>query len=204
MKAHDEKRSTVNHERDHPAGPPAAAVRPTRGGIGRSTSAAAEAVSDALRRHENPALSRRRRTAGLALGAITAFAPVAAYQVGLLRHLPDPPLPGLDSDAVDASGEAYQRYKTPDAALGIASYALTLALAGMGPADRATSRPWIPIALAAKVAVDTASALYLTAEQLTKHRKVCTYCTAATVLTLAMPAQVLPEARAAWRSWRHR
>ncbi|PPK98158.1 vitamin K epoxide reductase family protein [Kineococcus xinjiangensis] len=188
--------------RERPAGPPAASVRPSSSGIGRSSSEAAEAVSDALRRGAGPYLDRRRRTAALALAAISAFVPVAAYQSGVLRHLPDPPLPGLDSDAVDASGEAYNGWKTPDAALGIASYAVTLALAGMGSADRATSRPWIPLALAAKVGVDVASALYLSAEQVTKHKKLCTYCTVASAFTVAMLPQVLPEARAAWRSWR--
>ncbi len=190
--------------RRRPAGPPSAAVRGSSGGIGRSSNPAAEAVSDTLRRGGGPFLARRRRTAGLALAAIGAFVPVAAYQTGLLRHLPDPPLPGLDSDAVDASGEAYQLLLTSDAALGIASYASTLALAAMGPADRATTKPWLPLALAGKVALDAAVALYLTAEQLTKHRQVCTYCTAASVLTLAMVPQVIPEARRSWRTWRSR
>ncbi len=186
------------------AGPPAARVRPSSSGIGRSSSTSAEAVSDGLRRGASTSLTRRRRTAALALGAITAFVPVAAYQTGLMRHLPDPPLPGLDSDAVDASGEAYNLYNTPDAALGIGSYAATLALAAMGPADRANSNPWLPLALAAKVAFDAAGALYLTAEQLTKHKRLCTYCTAASVLTLAMIPQVLPDARSAWLAWRNR
>ncbi len=83
----------------------------------------AEAVSDAMRRGGGQSLDRRRRVAGLALGAISCLIPVAAYQVGVLRHLPDPPIPGLDSDTVDASGEAYQRFLTADAALGISSYA---------------------------------------------------------------------------------
>lgn len=188
--------------RTRPAGPPAASVRGSSGGVGRSSSAAAEAVSDAMRRAAGRTMTRRRRTAGLALAAISAFVPVAAYQVGLLRHLPDPPLPGLDSDAVDASGEAYQTLLTPDAALGIASYAATLALTAMGPANRASTKPWLPLALAGKVGFDAANALYLTAEQLTKHRRMCTYCTAASALTLAMVPQVIPEAKEAWRSWR--
>lgn len=96
---------------------------------------------------------------------------VAAYQFGLLRHLPEPPLPGLDSDRVDATGEAYQLLKTPDAALGLASYAATLALAGMGSRDRAQDRPWLPLALAAKTVLDAASGAYLALEQGTKHKR---------------------------------
>lgn len=121
--------STLSQRR-RPAGPSAGAVRGSAGGIGRSSSPEAEAISDAMRRGASRNLARRRRTAALALAAISSFVPVAAYQTGLLRHLPDPPLPGLDSDAVDASGEAYHLLLTSDAALGIGSYAVTLALAG--------------------------------------------------------------------------
>lgn len=181
--------------------PRAADVRPPDRGVGRSGDAAAESVSDDLRRGAGSDLARRRRVAGLALGAIASFATVAVYQFGLVPHLPDPPLPGLDSDRVDASGEAYTFGRTPDSALAMGSYAATLALAGMGGRDR---HPLIPLALAAKVAVDAAGAAYLTAEQLTKHRKVCTYCTVASVLTFAMVPAVVPEARAAWRALRAR
>lgn len=54
------------------------------------------------------ALVRRRRwVAGLTLLASAAYGVVAAYQFGLVRHLPQPPLWWLDADRVDASGEAY-------------------------------------------------------------------------------------------------
>ena len=46
-----------------------------------------------------------------------------------LRRVPEPPLPFLGADAVDAAGEAYQRLKTPDAAIGLPSAGVTLALA---------------------------------------------------------------------------
>jgi len=41
------------------------------------------------------------------------------YQLGLLRRVPELPLPGVDADAVDASGEAYVLFGTPDSALGL-------------------------------------------------------------------------------------
>ena len=129
---------------------------------------------------------------------------VAAYQFGLLRHLPEPPLPRLDSDRVDASGEAYQFLKTPDAALGMANYAATLALAGMGGRDRAQDRPWLPLALAAKTALDAASGVYLALEQGTKHKRFCTWCLIAAGSSLAMVPVALPEARTAWRQLRQK
>ncbi len=192
--------------RRRPSGPPASAVGGRSGGIGRSTSDAAEAVSDDLRRGAGALLDRRRRLAGLSLGSIAAFAGVAAYQTGVIRHLPEPPIGVLDADSVDASGEAYQRLKTPDAALGIASSAITLALIGMGDARRAEERPWVPLAMAAKVGFDALGGLYLTAEQATKHRKFCGWCLVATAAYLAMVPQAMPEARVALselRSARH-
>ncbi len=194
--------SRQNGKRDRPAGPAAGQARGSSGGVGRSTSAAAEGVSDALRRQADPFLDRRRRIAGLTLGAMGSFGMVAAYQFGLLRHLPEPPLPGLEADRVDASGEAYQLFKTPDASLGLASSAVTLILAGMGGADRSAVRRWVPMAMLAKVAGDAAFGLYLTLEQGTKHRRFCSWCLLATALSLATVPQALPEAAAALRSKR--
>lgn len=183
-------------------GPPAAAAGGRSGGIGRSSSDAAEAVSDDLRRGAGELLDRRRRLAGLSLGSIAAFLGVAAYQTGVVRHLPEPPIGLLDADAVDASGEAYQQLKTPDAALGIASSAVTLVLIGMGDARRARERPWVPLAMAAKIGFDALGGLYLTAEQASKHRKFCGWCLAATAAYLAMVPHAVPEARVALREVR--
>ena len=185
-----------------PAGPPAKQVRGDSGGVGRSSSEGAERVSDDLRRRASPHLRQRRRQTALMLGATAAMGVVALYQTGLVRHLPDPPLPGFDSDRVDASGEAYETLKTPDATLGIASYGATLALVGMGGAERAESRPWIPLLAAAKLGYDGAGAAWLTAEQITKHRALCFYCLLASAATWAALAQAVPEARYALRSLR--
>jgi uncharacterized membrane protein len=185
------------------AGPPAATVRPTHGGIGRAASAAGEQVSDDLRRGSGDHLEQRRRVAALSLLATGALGVVAAYQNGLIRSVPEPPLPLLDADRVDASGEAYGTLRTPDAALGIVSYGITLALAGMGARDRARRMPLVPLALAAKVAVDTLGSLFLTAEQATRHRRFCSWCLTAAAASVAMVPAVVPEARAAWRTLRN-
>ncbi len=185
-----------------PSGPPAKAARGKSGGLGRSRSPQAERVSDDLRRRTSADLRRRRRETALLLGATAAMGVVSLYQTGIIRHLPDPPLPGFDSDRVDASGEAYETLKTPDSTLGIASYGATLALIGMGAADRATRQPWIPLLATAKLGYDGAGAAWLTAEQISKHRALCFYCLLASGATWAALAQAVPEARAAWRSLR--
>ena len=171
--------------------------------FGRSTSAEAEAVSRDLRRGDDGWLRRRRRVGALSLSAMGSMGVVAAYQMGLIRRPPEPRVRFLDAEKVDASGEAYQFLKTPDAALGLASYAVTLALAGMGDRNRARRQPWIPLALAAKVGLDAVAGVLLTAEQASKHRRFCSWCLASSAASVAMVPQVLPEAREAWHRLRH-
>lgn len=188
--------------RQRPSGPPAASVRPRSGGVGRPGSVAAERVSDDLRRGTGQYLEQRRWIAGLSSLAAAALGTVGLYQFGLLRRVPEPRLPGLGADAVDASGEAYQLLRTPDAALGLVSAGVTLALAGMGDRDRARDTPWLPLALAAKTAADAAGGLYLFAEQVTRHRRVCSWCTVAAVAQVATLPLAVPEARSALRRLR--
>lgn len=161
-------------------------------------------MSDDLRRHTGDFLDERRRLAALSLAASGAMGVVAAYQTGLLRRLPEPPLPMLDAERVDASGEAYVQLRVPDAALGLLSYAATLALATMGDRDRSRDLPLLPLAVLGKVAVDALGGLYLTLEQGTKHQRFCSWCLLASGASLAMVPAALPEARAAWRALRGR
>lgn len=185
--------------RSRVSGPAAEDVRGRTDGIGRSSTPAGEAVSDALRRGSGDYLENRRRVAALVLGGMGPLGVVAAYQFGLMRRPPEPPVGLLDAAGVDASGEAYQYLKTPDAALGLASFAATLVLAGMGPAERAQSRPWIPMALAAKVVTDAFWGVFLSVEQGSKHRRFCSWCLLAALTSVAAVPQAFPEARAAWR-----
>lgn len=133
----------------------------------------------------------------LSLAAAGCMGFIAAYQMGIIRHLPEPPLPKMDADKVDASDEAYSYFSTPDAVLGLASYAVTGVLASMGGRDRAANRPWIPLAMAGKVAFDAAGAAKLTWDQWAKHKAFCFWCLTAAAATFAMVPLVFAEARAA-------
>ena len=194
----------MSSTRLHPAGPPAASIRPGSGGVGRGSTPAAEAVSDALRRGAGDFLEQRRRMGWIQVLAGGTLGVVALYQFGVLKTVPEPSLPGLDADRVDASGEAYSFLKTPDSTIGMTSAGVSLVLAGMGGAKRYEEQPWIPLALLAKSVVDTLGGLYLTAEQVTKHKKVCSWCTVSSALLLLTVPTALPEARAAWRALRSR
>ncbi len=170
--------------------------------LSRQATPASIAVSRDLRTDASPFVRRRRTAAGLALTAVGSLTVVALYQFGLIRHLPDPPLPGFDSDRVDASGEAYQPGATPDSTLAIASYGVTLALIGMGPANRWRTAPVLPLLAAAKAGADAAGGLVLTAEQLSQHRAVCGWCITASAASVGTFALTLPEAASAWRARR--
>lgn len=165
---------------------------------------AARRLSHTLREGDGPFLNDRRRVAGLMLGAASAMGVVAAYQIGLIRHLPDLPLPYFDAERVDASPQSYKLGSAPDGAWGLVSYASTFALAAVGGTDRARRYPLLPLALAARVGVQAAFAGKLTVDQWTKHRAFCAWCLAAAGATFAAVPAVLPEAKAAWENLRGR
>ncbi len=142
-------------------------------------------------------LPQRRGIVGLALVATCSMGLISLYQMGIIKHLPELPLRGLDADKVDASAEAYSRFATPDGALGLGSYAVTLGLAAMGGKDRAREQPWIPLALAAKVAFDTSQAVRLFIDQRTKYHAWCFWSLLAASSTIAAVPLVIPEAYAA-------
>ncbi len=161
-----------------------------------------EELSRQLREGSGEFLAQRRKVAGLALAAAGSMGLITLYQLGVIKHLPDPPLPGFDSDKVDAAAEAYSMFSMPDGPIGLGSYAATLGLAAMGGENRAVERLLIPLALAAKVTLDALQAGKLTVDQVKDHRALCLWCLVAAGATFAAVPQVIPEARAALRHLR--
>lgn len=153
----------------------------------------AEMLSQQLRHSSSPFMHLRRWIFGLSTLSALSMEFISLYQMGIIGHLPDPPLPHIDSDAVDASATAYEKLETPDAVLGMVNYGVTMMLTAMGAPDRAEKQPWIPLAMAAKTAFDTYNAAKLYFTQ--KNKKTyCIYCiTAATATALTVPL-ALPEA----------
>jgi hypothetical protein len=151
-------------------------------------------LSRQLREDDDGFLSHRRGIVACGLAAAGAMGLITLYQIGIIKHLPEPPLPGLDADKVDASEEAYSYFQTPDAFIGLGSYAVTMGLAAMGGKDRAAIHPWIPLALLAKTAADTAQAARLTIDQWTKHKAFCLWCLLAATATFVSLPLAVPEA----------
>ena len=159
----------------------------------------ARRISRELREGDSANLRRRRGVIALSLVASGSMSLITLYQMGLIEHLPEPPLPMMNADKVDASAEAYQRFSMPDAILGLGSLAATMSLAAMGGSDRARTAPWIPLALAAKVAFDVINAGKLSVDQWTKHKAFCFWCLIAAGATFATAPLVVPEAMEAIR-----
>lgn len=154
-------------------------------------------LSHELRLAQTPDLHRRRWIIGLSLlGTVMAQA-VTLYQTGVIRRLPDPPLPSVDSNKVDASEYAYKRLNTPDALMMLVSYGATAWLASVGGKDRATDTPLLPIAMGLKVLGDAAFALELGREEWQENKALCAYCQVATLASLASLPLAFPEVRKA-------
>jgi hypothetical protein len=158
-----------------------------------------EVLSYQWRTDTGPLLAERRVIAGLSLLAMSTMGLVALYQIGILKKLPDPPFPGFDANAVHSSREAYAQFALPDAVLGMGSYAVTLALTAAGGKDRVSVQPWLPLALAVKVAFDIIQAGRLLASEVVRQRVLSLWSLIAVGTTVAAGPHAIPEARAALR-----
>jgi hypothetical protein len=162
----------------------------------------AEDLGRELRESEGEFLGNRRAATLLTVAGMASLAAVALYQMGIFRRLPEPGIPGLDAERVNGSAEAYGLLKTPDAVLGLGSYAATLGLITMGGGDRAQTRSWLPLALAAKCGLDTAQAARLTGKSWLRFRAFSLYSLVTALSTFLVFPLVLPEAKAAWSKLR--
>jgi hypothetical protein len=162
-----------------------------------------ENLSLRLRRGRDLFLERRRGMVSLSLAGMGSLGVIALYQMGIITHLPDPPLPGFDADKVHGSAKAYALLAAPDGALGLGSYAGTAILATIGGPDRAVEEPWIPLLLAGKIAFDVLQAARLSWNEVAEQHalSVWSLCTVAATGTTAV--LVVPEARAALRCLAH-
>jgi uncharacterized membrane protein len=153
----------------------------------------AEMLSQQLRKSSSLFLNLRRAIFGLSMISTLSMEFISLYQMGIIGHLPDPPLPHINSDEIDASAKAYEKLETPDAVLGMLNYGVTMMLTAMGAPNRAEKQPWIPLAMSGKTAFDTYNAAKLYFTQTRKH-VYCIYCITAALATALTVPLTLPEA----------
>ena len=161
-------------------------------------------LSRQLREGQAPELRARRRIVGFSLVGVLMAQIVSLYQVGLVKHLPDPPFAVFDSDKVDASDYAYKRFLTADGFLMLMSYATTAWLAGTGGEKRSQTHSYLSLLMGAKIALDLVSAAELAREEWNDNKKLCPYCQTATLASLASLLLAWPELKSAWKNWRSR
>ena len=109
--------------------------------------------------------------------ALATLVPVALYQTGVIKSLPDPPGEWFASERITKSKDAYP-LGIPDALPGLASYSATLALALLAPGDPLARR-----LLGPKLALDGAVAGFNFAKQIVKYRKLCSWCSGTSLAT---------------------
>lgn len=156
-------------------------------------------LSRELRGGSSPELVRRRWIIGLSMVGAAAAQIVSLFQTGIIKRLPDPPLPIFDSAKVDASDYAYKRLRSPDGPIMLVSYAITAWLAAAGGERRARTMPWLPTLMGAKIAYDVVTAFVLAREEWAENKALCAYCQAATAASIASLALALPELATAAR-----
>jgi uncharacterized membrane protein len=164
-------------------------------------------LSDAWRTDRpGPELRRRRRVVGGTMLSTVCMAVATLYQTGVVRRIPELPLGPFDAGRVEASAQAYQLLRMPDAPLAVVSFGLTAALAagagtGAGPGFGRRAE-LVRVALGAKALVDAVYGAKLMADQATKHGKLCSWCLTTTVGSAIALGPALAEGRAGWRALR--
>ena len=153
----------------------------------------AQQLSRELREGDSPDLTRRRWIIGLSMVGASIGQLVSLYQTGIIDHLPDPPLPFVDADKVDASNYAYNKLDTPDGLMMVVNYGFTAWLAGAGGIDRAKTNPILPIAMGLKTLIDAAVCTELAREEWSENQAFCEYCQLATLCSYLSVALAVPE-----------
>ena len=159
----------------------------------------AEKLGRELRTGSGLFLKRRRKILGLAFFSCGVLGCIALYQTGILKKLPEPRWRGFDAEKVNGSAQAYSILGVPDALLGIASYAVTACLAGLGPEDRWQTHPLMPIGMGLKVIADASLAGKLTWDERRKYRAFSLWSLLAAAATWTALPIAIPETKVALR-----
>lgn len=153
-----------------------------------------------LQKGDNENLKLRRGIIALSLLGMGAMTAVSLFQTGIVKHLPDPPLPDFDSDKVNSSDTAYA-LGVPDGTISLAGLAANIPLAAFGGGDRTEKMPLVPLAAAAKASVEAVVAGWYFYQMPTKEKKWCGYCILGAAANVGIAALTLMEAKNAWKSF---
>jgi len=153
-----------------------------------------------LQRGDTPHLNLRRAIIGVSVVGAASMVPVTMLQTGIVHHLPDPPIKAFHSDAANSSLIAY-KFGVPDGAMAVSSFGANIPIAAFGGADRASTKPLVPLVASAKAAIDFGSSAWYFNE-MRKGKRWCPYCIVGAISSAAVFLLTLAEARAAWNHLR--
>jgi uncharacterized membrane protein len=165
----------------------------------RAAESKPQRLREELQNSERSDVNLRRAVIGLSLLGIGAMTAVSLFQTGIVKHLPDPPIDGFDSDKVNSSDTAYA-LGVPDGTLSLASLAANIPLAAFGGENRAEEQPLIPLAIAAKASVEAVVAGWYFYQMPTKEKAWCGYCILGAAANFGIAALTLAEAKRAWKN----
>jgi uncharacterized membrane protein len=163
----------------------------------------ADAIRRELRHGVSDSLRRRRWISVLSVVGVIDFAIISLYQMGIIRHLPDPPGAFFDSDEVNASRTAYA-LGVPDGPLGLGLYAITLILAGAGGDNRRRRHPVFDVLVGGAVAAGVVGAAHYVYDMIRHQQRACPYCLVGAVAHVAMLPSAVANATVAIREMRGR
>lgn len=111
------------------------------------------------------------------------FIPISLYQLGVIRHLPDPPGSVFNSDKVNRSEEA-QIAGIPDGVVSLLMYGATMVITGATLArvlPKGISR-WL---LGGLLFGQAAGGAYYLTNMVTVQKKICPYCVTGALINFA-------------------
>ena len=154
-------------------------------------------LREELQENKSKILKRRRAIIGLSLLGMGAMTAVTLLQTGIIKHLPDPPIDGFDSDEVNSSETAYA-LGVPDGTISLASLAANIPIAAFGGEDRAEKQPLVPLLAAGKSVVEAVAAGWYFYQMPAKQNAWCGYCIVGALANFGIAALSLPEAKSAF------
>ena len=143
---------------------------------------------------ESDASSKRgeKLLVGACCAALATLVPVTLYQAGLVRQLPDPPLPFFDSERI-AMSKAAHPLGIPDGFLGIASFGMTLGLVLLARRHGTAKKVF-----GLKLTLDASMAAFNVGRQVVQFGKLCSWCTATAISSGVMAYSGRKLIRGSW------
>jgi hypothetical protein len=142
-------------------------------------------------KHNPTSVRRRVLLAALAFTGLVVATYLTLFQIGVLDDVWDP--------FFDARAVLELTAPVPDALAGLGAYAAELVLLAVGGRDRWRSLPWSCLALGLVLACGAVISVALIVIQPVVAGAWCTLCLVSAVLSLALFALGIGEARAAWQ-----